>query len=257
MSKAATTVNVPELLQAVRTDLAAGETIIEKARADFGIDHALDDDHQKIPLPSLPYWKQNDLVINATSSAINEMLTNLIEYIVNAERAGRLKVAGVGLARLREHYEGFDTKDLPADEQSWQAFAAKHLPLPPERVTELIGLMVHRGAVLRCTKCGISSKCQCGCGAPYVGDHRFAMRTEPKAKTALDRAIAAVTADPEKSNRTIAAEIGVTERTVRRARQQTKISDDDAAPDAAPDRRVGRDGRSYPVARKDDDSHGT
>jgi len=72
-----------------------------------------------------------------------------------------------------------------------------------------------------------------------------------KAETALDRAMAAIAASPEKSNRAIAAEIGVGLETVRRARQKLTDAGGDGSPDGSPEMRVGRDGRSYPVARKE------
>jgi hypothetical protein len=49
----------------------------------------------------------------------------------------------------------------------------------------------------------------------------------------------AVAADPGKSNRAIADDIGVDETTVRRARNR-------GAAKAAPDKRTGRDGKRYP-----------
>jgi hypothetical protein len=56
------------------------------------------------------------------------------------------------------------------------------------------------------------------------------------------RAAAAVLAHPEKSNRAIAAELGVSNQTVMRAREQ-------GAPSGAPEKRVGKDGKSYPAWR--------
>ena len=259
---------VSEILDAARAAAVEGNAIVERAHVDYRLAQSFYDDSEKIPLPTLPYWKRRDPTVEATPSAISEMLINLIAYIVNAERAGRPKVAGLGLARLREHYEAFDAEELPPDEQSWQAFAAKHVPLPPEQVAELIGKMVHhRRTMLRCTKCGTFSRCACGCGRPYVNEHRWSLSVEAmlaeatperaSQPSALDRAAAAIAASPEKSNRTLAAEIGViTRRTVkarasasrtgiRRWRRQRV-----AALMPPPDRRTGRDGRSYPVARK-------
>jgi len=72
------------------------------------------------------------------------------------------------------------------------------------------------------------------------------MAGEPaKAKTALARAIAAVEAHPEKSNRAIAAEIGVSEPTVRRAWWQIHTAHGADATDDATAARIGRDGKSY------------
>src|SRR5215469_5183871 len=75
---------------------------------------------------------------------------------------------------------------------------------------------------LICTKCKKSIKAGCECGAPYV----------PAGKVA-----AAAVAKPEnvkKSNRALASEIGINERTVRRARS--------GAAKAAV--RVGKDGKT-------------
>jgi len=251
MAKLASAPDISEIIDAVRADVAAGESVIERAREDHGIGFDGDDDG-----PLTQAWKRRDQSVKATPSMISEMLASLIGYIVEAERRGRPLTVGVGLTRLREHYDGYNPRDLPADEQTWQAFALKHVPLPAARVVELIGKVRLRGGMLRCTKCGTRSKAECGCGAPYVGEHRWAMRMadvpEPAvAETALDRAMAAIAASPEKSNRAIAAEIGVSAQTVKRAREQMEQAVGDVAPDVAPDRRTGRDGRSYPVARKD------
>jgi hypothetical protein len=177
-------------------------------------------------------------------------LTEMIGHIVDYERAGRRVAVGLGLTRLRERYEGLDPEDLPPDEQSWEAFVAKHLPLPAERIAELIGKMVHHGGVLHCTKCGTKSKCGCGCGAPYVGDHRWAIpiaKVEPTKKpSALDRAAVAIAAHPDKSDRAIAAEIGMDHKTVAKARRAMAVS----PLDSPPEKRVGRDGRSYPVTTR-------
>jgi hypothetical protein len=181
-------------------------------------------------------------------STINATLTEMIGHIVDYERTSRRVAVGLGLTRLRQHYECFDPGDLPPDEQTWEAFASKHLPLPSERVAELIGRVVHHGGLLRCTKCGTKSKCECGCGAPYVGEHHWAMPVDevklikkPSKDSALDRALVALTTHPEKSNRALAAEIGCNDKTIAKARRTIGKS----APESAPEKRIGRDGRSY------------
>lgn len=73
---------------------------------------------------------------------------------------------------------------------------------------------------LSCTKCGSIADAACDCGSPYI--------------PALARAAEAVAATPERSNRAIADDIGVSEPTVRRART--------ASPDAV-DERMGLDGK--------------
>jgi hypothetical protein len=74
-----------------------------------------------------------------------------------------------------------------------------------------------------CTSCGVEANASCNCGKPYV----------PK----LVQASEAIKANPEKSNRAIADEIGADEKTVRKAR----------ADQSAPEKRVGKDGKQYPA----------
>lgn len=78
---------------------------------------------------------------------------------------------------------------------------------------------------LECSACGAEANASCDCAKPYV-----------PASTLAAKAIAA---NPEKSNRALADEIGVSEPTVRRAR----------ASHDAPDEVVGRDGKKYPAKR--------
>ena len=74
---------------------------------------------------------------------------------------------------------------------------------------------------MQCSACGAAGTAGCDCGAPYV--------------PASARAAKAIAASPEKSDRAIAAEIGVGSNTVRRARA--------TAPAGAVDTRVGLDGK--------------
>jgi hypothetical protein len=166
---------------------------------------------------------------------LQSWLFPLIEHAVAFERAGRHITAAAALAKLRERHAALSPTDLPADEQRWPDFARKHVPLPPERIDELIGGMVHRGGLLQCTKCGVGTICACGCGVPYLVERR----DWTASGTALERAAAAITAHPAKSNRAIAKEIGVSDQTVRRARRQFEESARDVALDHAP----SRDGR--------------
>ena len=64
---------------------------------------------------------------------------------------------------------------------------------------------------LICTGCGAETKATCNCGMEY----------RPKAALAKE----AVEANPEKSNRAIGADTGLSEATVRRARESTASSD--------------------------------
>jgi ribosomal protein L29 len=76
---------------------------------------------------------------------------------------------------------------------------------------------------LACSACGAAGEANCDCGAPYM--------------PASVRAAKAITENPNKSDRAIAAEIGVSDRTVNRARGSTATHD-------AVEKRVGADGRA-------------
>jgi len=76
---------------------------------------------------------------------------------------------------------------------------------------------------MACTVCGAKAEASCRCGAPYL--------------PAGERAKLAVIANPEKSDRAIADEIGVHRRTVERARSH--------GANAPPERVLGRDGKNY------------
>jgi hypothetical protein len=78
---------------------------------------------------------------------------------------------------------------------------------------------------LVCSKCGARGEMNCACGVDYIRAGEFA------ATAVADPANAA------KSNRALAAELGVDEKTVRQARSGAEKS--------APDKRVGRDGKRY------------
>jgi hypothetical protein len=81
---------------------------------------------------------------------------------------------------------------------------------------------LRRPAMLRCSECGVHQEAACDCGAPYIA-----------AKEAAARAIRR---SPEKSDRAIAAEVGVSHPTVAAARRETG----NILPDAT---RVGQDGK--------------
>jgi hypothetical protein len=86
--------------------------------------------------------------------------------------------------------------------------------------TPAIKLSIQR---MVCTSCGAEANASCNCGKPYV----------PKAV----RAAEAIAANPEKSNRAIASETGISEPTIRRARDATASHD-------AVDERIGLDGKT-------------
>jgi hypothetical protein len=73
---------------------------------------------------------------------------------------------------------------------------------------------------MECSECGAAGIAACDCGAPYM--------------PASARAAKAIAANPEKSDRAIAAELGIGNKTVSRAR--TTVSDDTVA-------RIGLDGK--------------
>jgi len=75
---------------------------------------------------------------------------------------------------------------------------------------------------MECSSCGAAGIAACDCGAPYM--------------PAADRAAKALAANPRKSNRAIAGEVGVDEGTVRKIRKSS-------AEYSAVDTRVGRDGK--------------
>lgn len=93
--------------------------------------------------------------------------------------------------------------------------------MKPETV---ISISVQR---MVCTGCGAEANAPCNCGMTCV----------PK----LLRAVEAVAASPNKSNRAIAESIGLAEATVRRAR---------GASSDAPAVREGRDGRPYAIRQR-------
>lgn len=96
-------------------------------------------------------------------------------------------------------------------------------------------VQIHRPVqrlALSCTKCGSMADATCDCGSPYI--------------PAAARAAKAIVANPEKSNRTIANEIGVSHTTVQRARETGTC--------VPVDERIGLDGkvRRLPVRRSDE-----
>jgi hypothetical protein len=79
-----------------------------------------------------------------------------------------------------------------------------------------------------CAGCGAEANASCNCGVSYV------------AKSV--RAAEAIRANPGKSDRAIAAELGVGRATVQRARE--------VAHDEPPEERIGRDGKSYSIRQR-------
>jgi hypothetical protein len=92
-------------------------------------------------------------------------------------------------------------------------------------------------AQIMCSECGACADAACNCGAPYV--------------PAKERAMAAIEANPEKSDRAIAAELGVGHATVSRAR--AVVSGETGEPGVSgetPRKRVGKDGKRYSAKAK-------
>jgi hypothetical protein len=82
---------------------------------------------------------------------------------------------------------------------------------------------------LRCSECGAMAEAACDCGKAY----------EPPGVIAAK----AIEAYPQKSDRRIARECGIGLGTVQRARQS-------ADPNESPERRLGKDGKSYLAKRR-------
>jgi hypothetical protein len=221
------TMGTREILDAARSATADGLSIVEQIRADHGLADRADDG------PLTLAWRQRGAEIAPLPSPLSEPLIEMIKVcIVESERTGRLVTAGLALRRLQEHCEAYDVRELPPDEQDWQAVVAKYIPLPAARIAELIGRVSRSsGRLLRCAGCGASLHSRCACGAPYSSGEHSPVEAPPLApvpakQTAHDRAVAAVTAHPEKSDRALAAEIGVGHQTVGRARKQLEVRKD-------------------------------
>lgn len=90
---------------------------------------------------------------------------------------------------------------------------------------------------MTCTGCGAEANASCNCGVSYV------------AKST--RAAEAVKANPGKSNRAIAEEIGTSEGTVRQVRRDyAPMHIDNEATWPAGFKREGKDGKSYSVRQR-------
>jgi len=86
---------------------------------------------------------------------------------------------------------------------------------------------------LECSSCGATANAACDCGAPYV--------------PAGARAAAAIADNPDKSDRAIAADLGISRETVRKARSTDNL--------LSVDTRVGLDGkvRRMPTRKSQDE----
>lgn len=99
-------------------------------------------------------------------------------------------------------------------------------------ITTATIIKLPRSSRLECSTCGATAEAACDCGAPYI--------------PAGARAAKAIAGSPEKSDRAIAAEIGVSDTTVLRARKKATASHE------AVEKRTGRDGkvRKLPQPKK-------
>jgi hypothetical protein len=89
-------------------------------------------------------------------------------------------------------------------------------------------IRMNRPAVeqIGCSACGATTDAACDCGVAYL--------------PARQRAAEAITANPDRSDRAIAAEIGVDHKTVGAARRSV-------GEHSPPEKRIGQDGKSYPA----------
>lgn len=154
----------------------------------------------------------------------SEAMASMIASAIDCARNRRWVAAGAVLVGIRQRYEASDPTAFPADERTWGGFAGKHLAeIGPARVEELIGAMVHRGSLILCGGCGATSVAVCGCGVAYEPEHPWgAVKSRSGLPTAMEKALAAILANPGKSDRRIAAEIGVGNKTVSRARARLR-----------------------------------
>jgi hypothetical protein len=147
-----------------------------------------------------------------------------VAHIAESARRKRWATAGLELVELRKWYEASAPEAFAADERTWTDFASKRLPsIEPADVQRFMGAVLYRGSAMQCSACGAQAVCRCGCGAPYVIEHPWAAPAPPPV-SALDRAVAAIQATPEKSDRAIAGEIGVGHQTVGRARRRMQTA---------------------------------
>jgi len=215
--------------EATRAKIAEADAILQRALAEFGLQPG-----DPAPRPSLTYNTRAAAMERIAGPPASPAVPEIIMAAVEFERCGRLIAAGLALCRLRERFDEFTPGDLPPDERTWREFCTKWLAFGADRASELIGRLVHRGALLKCDACGIEATCRCACGADYRVT-RWPVEAAEVVRTALDRAIAAVIADPAKSNRAIAREIDVSFETVRRARQKLADGAGHVSTDVSPE----------------------
>jgi hypothetical protein len=192
-------------ISATRAKIAEADAALQRAFAEFGIEPG---DH--VGRPTLEYNTRAEVAARIADPPASPALPEVIQAVITFEGCGRWIAASLAVVKLRERYEEFRSGDLPADERTWAAFVGKHLaPVGLARVNELLRRMDR-------------------------GERWPVEAAEQVASTALDRAIAAVSAEPGKSNRALATEIGVDRQTVRRARRILAGDGADSPPDSPP-----------------------
>lgn len=92
--------------------------------------------------------------------------------------------------------------------------------------------------LLECSKCGKTAAAPCGCDSPYL--------------TPFERATKAIEADSDRSNSAIAADLGIAEATVRRAREagSSKNEREEDGSSGSAKKRTGKDGKKYPAKKR-------
>ena len=152
--------------------VAEGLAIVKRAQQDGKLTEVAGDG------PLMQGWRRGErrrrsLLTEGAPAGVPSMLDQ-IHNALAYERAGRSIPAGLTLAVLRNWFESFEPAGLPPDENTWPKFAGKRIPLPPERINQLLGEVARRGGLLRCKHCGTAALCSCPCGAPYLPE-RWAM----------------------------------------------------------------------------------
>ena len=160
-------------------------------------------------------------------------LADMVAFVNERHEAGRWATAGLALVKVKDRFLAIDPADRPGRRETWREFVESNFPMGFDQADELLGRLdpARRHGALRCCRCSWLLQAPCLCGAPYAP-----VDPEPVAPlSALERAAAAIAAEPDKSDRAIAKELGVGKDTVRRARAS-------GAPTGA-SARLGLDGR--------------
>jgi hypothetical protein len=114
-------------------------------------------------------------------------LGEMIGRIVAAEGRGGLIAAGLGLIALKRRHAQALPGELGEEERTWEDLVGRHFRFSVERAEELMGALLHRGGVMRCTGCGTEQKCLCGCGVAYWPERAEKPRDEIVTKSPAGR----------------------------------------------------------------------